>query len=802
MADALDLERKHWSTSKEEEQEEPLQCWHVLLITQAVAWPNIIVVLLLSDIGAGNVILGGVVYASTHSPIGSAVATLSLVTIVVLVLYIFDWATWPVLPKVLSGTVVLILVGVGLALGMSGASGSLLIMTLVLIPVFVFALRISICSLVDRHSFYRAVACTAAFSAILVLALWIVTEVVHSRNADGSGGWKHELLKRGGKIYSGMNRGMKARVDASKDYEHMCVNAVEETDADLESCRVARSVLFFLWAAPLIAAVTDILGCLFLLASRKHMRNVRDLVWNLSQAGAMCAAATMTFFLTAGASGISIKLGTTVLLCFMGIIFCVVTWIYVEMSHMLRRELGKQLENSSMHQEMRSVIHSEWTQAVFVGAFHIFIPIYFAVNRFRQLVRSVRGKTVGLTRFSAGTSLLFDAMSTWYWPGIFFKICFLGEVYFTLQVGVAKLVYVFLSWLNGQLASLPFLAVLALSYIIGVLLFVLLPPLPGVAVYLFCGILVQAQVNDMDGVPFFVGCLIGIVLALCCKVSGSLGQYFIGYKAYNSVTVQQQVCVDKVFIRAIEDILRRPGWDLGKIAVLVGGPDWPCSALCGILRIGAWQVVLGTLPVVIVLAPTVVAGACMTKDTGHPSSWKTAANLLMALTMVVQPLSTFLAFQSAAQVVSAKGELLKQPRPEHAEVEKLSRDRDMYEKVYRNETAWDKLSCFVQCLYVFAAACVYLSCLIFLLFGSKFCFRPFTVSSRIEDSYADKGLEGNWLNIVRLPIGVVTLMVFALGVFLHYLIGFLMKRSVKASMEYSSSEDYDSELETDDSLGQ
>merc|ERR1740129_2134093 len=76
-----------------------------------------------------------------------------------------------------------------------------------------------------------------------------------------------------------------------------------------------------------------------------------------------------------------------------------------------------------------------------------------------------------------------------------------------------------------------------------------------------------------------------------------LGQYGIGYAMGKSVKIQQLIHVDKPFTRAIEKILNRPGLDAGKVAVLVGGPDWPTSVTCGILKLNIPQMILGTCPV-------------------------------------------------------------------------------------------------------------------------------------------------------------------------------------------------------------
>ncbi len=62
-------------------------------------------------------------------------------------------------------------------------------------------------------------------------------------------------------------------------------------------------------------------------------------------------------------------------------------------------------------------------------------------------------------------------------------------------------------------------------------------------------------------------------------------------------------------IRAIEVVLRQPGLSMGKCAILCGGPDWPTSVLCGILRCPISQILIGTAPIFFFVVPTVCTGA-------------------------------------------------------------------------------------------------------------------------------------------------------------------------------------------------
>eukprot|EP00984_Skeletonema_dohrnii_P026864 scaffold16269_cov161-Skeletonema_dohrnii-CCMP3373.AAC.1 len=67
-----------------------------------------------------------------------------------------------------------------------------------------------------------------------------------------------------------------------------------------------------------------------------------------------------------------------------------------------------------------------------------------------------------------------------------------------MQVLVAKLTVVFLSWLIEQTSSFGLGAVTAILVGVGVAMF-LLPPVPGVPVYLTLGIVLPAQGHETLG---------------------------------------------------------------------------------------------------------------------------------------------------------------------------------------------------------------------------------------------------------------------------------------------------------------
>jgi hypothetical protein len=83
------------------------------------------------------------------------------------------------------------------------------------------------------------------------------------------------------------------------------------------------------------------------------------------------------------------------------------------------------------------------------------------------------------------------------------------------------------------------------------------------------------------------------------------------------VGVRYAVGINSLQMRAIRYCLMQKGLNPAKIAILCGGPDWPTSVLCGILRVPLHEAMIGTSPVLVLyLGYTVLAGAFTLKTGG------------------------------------------------------------------------------------------------------------------------------------------------------------------------------------------
>jgi hypothetical protein len=446
-------------------------------------------------------------------------------------------------------------------------------------------------------------------------------------------------------------------------------------------------------------------------------------------------------------------------------------------------KLYKVAGSSKIMQQLVAISRSDWTKAIGTGALGGPVVVFLILNRMTNCFRKCRGSAGDAANDNytpMGRGFL-NKVSDWNWTSICTKIVLLGEVFFLFQVGVAKLTYIFLSWLNVTLADTNIGIVCALVFLIGSCMF-LLPPVPGLPVYVFAGILLGAKGQQVESVGFWGGCGIATGLGLFTKCCACVGQYFIGYFLGKSLKVQQLIGVDKVPTRAIEKVLKSRGLNPGKVSILVGGPDWPTSVTCGIVGVNIPQMILGTIPVVTLLLPCILAGACMGRVTpGESDRWSLMANVFTMVAAVVNTASMAYAVYTISVTVQKFGDELAKPRPEHEAVAELTRQEQAAVDCYNRTVQWSNLGCPMQVMLILTVLGM-LSTNAAFVGLAEMCFRSFAVSSKINDPYELDGLEGNAINIVILPIGAIALGGFVVACILHIVFVKVMSSRTHANM--------------------
>ena len=146
-------------------------------------------------------------------------------------------------------------------------------------------------------------------------------------------------------------------------------------------------------------------------------------------------------------------------------------------------------------------------RGLFVVTCSPIVVAYFMLSAINQLVRRIgvnpcaqpscdSDNNAGLVTVKAKKQL--TRMRAWNRAKVFTYAVYWGVAYMILQVLVANLTVVFLSWMIEKTANLGLVPVTGIMCAVGVMMF-LLPPVPGVPVYLTLGIVLSAQGHAILG---------------------------------------------------------------------------------------------------------------------------------------------------------------------------------------------------------------------------------------------------------------------------------------------------------------
>jgi len=202
---------------------------------------------------------------------------------------------------------------------------------------------------------------------------------------------------------------------------------------------------------------------------------------------------------------------------------------------------------------------------------------------------------------------------------------------------------------------------------------------------------------------------------------------------------------------------------IAKVGVLVGGPDWPTSVLCGILRLEVIQIMIGTIPVICVIFPTCVSGALMymtgmTTDTGNPQYvWAGMAfALVTAFSTCVQFGALLIAtFYIEFTTSQRSDELALIPIDE--EVKEADERDEAFHRCYGEVTQWRVMPLWPKIMLQASLVCTIASSYMSLLFAGL-CFEEHALTDTIEDN-----LGGEWHTIIK-PLGWVVIGLFVVAI--------------------------------------
>jgi len=303
-----------------------------------------------------------------------------------------------------------------------------------------------------------------------------------------------------------------------------------------------------------------------------------------------------------------------------------------------------------------------------------------------------------------------------------------------LGILVTKFTYLGLAALRSEISDWHWLAVSGMMFVIGISLF-LLPPVPGVPIYFICGLmLVGVCEQDNDGneiMGLYGGTIYAIALGLALKLTAcSLQQKMIGETFKQNVGIRQMCNVNSDLMRTMKVILGRPGLSIAKCSILIGGPDWPTSVLCGIMGLDLLPILVGTLPILLLITPTVLSGLFVFLTDRYAWAGTLSTVCLSATGMAQSGSMIVAAFYLEQAVKDCKDEIATMPIDQ--EVADADERQKSIDKKFAKCTQWEKLPTTQRFNLLSAVLFMQVSCYLTML-GSEYCFATFEMTSDISD---------------------------------------------------------------------
>jgi len=337
-----------------------------------------------------------------------------------------------------------------------------------------------------------------------------------------------------------------------------------------------------------------------------------------------------------------------------------------------------------------------------------------------------------------------------------------GAAFMVLFVVFGKVTVLFLSWLIEAVQNFSLEVVTGILVGVGLVMF-LLPPVPGGPIYMTLGIVivpVGKPILGLAGSLIYANVVSLIIKLLACTMQ----QKVIGENLSQSVSIRQQVGINSELIKSARLVLAEPGLSIGKVSILVGGPDWPVSVLCGIMKLKLFPILLGTVPVIFLIIPMTLMGSfmCMTDAVEEDDDSKllypwagVATAIFVALAAIVQLCSGLSASYFLQQTATLRRDEIA-AIPNDKEVEEVEHEEKQRKEAYSTVTQWGAVPQLAKFTITLSLVCMVSSCYIVQLFPDS-CFETYSLTNTISDD-----LDGNWANMFK-PLGRVAILIFLLS---------------------------------------
>lgn len=335
-------------------------------------------------------------------------------------------------------------------------------------------------------------------------------------------------------------------------------------------------------------------------------------------------------------AGLIIK---TAALMFVAIFLYVADWVGHHRAVLL-------VERNRKLQQVKAIVMNDWLKAVVLLASLPFLPLLILVDCLHQRTRQcceacgLLQPHEGEHRYSWLTiegSWLLEEIMAWAWGSVLVKCMYASIAHYCVQVGVAQGLVLFLAWFNEAVEDWSIWSATFVLFIVEIALF-LFPPVAGIPLYMIAGVVMIPKVMGL-GYTWYHGVVISTLFALFLKLTATgLEQKAIGEPMRNSITVKKFIGVHTPFMKSVRVLLSQRGFSFAKVAVLVGGPDWPTSVITGILGLPMLEMLLGTVPVVVLIIPVMVSAGLKlaAPKSGQPDLFDALSNLSLVVATLMQ----------------------------------------------------------------------------------------------------------------------------------------------------------------------
>jgi len=545
--------------------------------------------------------------------------------------------------------------------------------------------------------------------------------------------------------------------------------------------------------------------------TREEESKIGTLVFTIKLLTAALVILCGCLWITASIVGSSLSLASTVQAFTVVFAGFLVVYIYIALSGENRGLLQRGASASPLMRSARGLVESDMAMAILLGMIFIPLPLYLALSVLNQLVRRCRGTAVpslakvqpsdlkpksqeeeagtvtpAATRQPGWLTIRVEhqmrQLMRWNWTMVHKNLQLLCMLAVSLQVVGGMVTNIVLAWVNAKLDGAGFTTLSAMFFLVGTGMF-MIPIVPGIAVYLFGGILIPAGYVRQQGTPndyshdsFWIGFGIACLLNFCLKmVAIILQQKGIGEPMSTNLWVLQTVGANTPQMKAVERILRKPGLNFPKVTILCGGPDWPTSVLTGILRLSLPQMLLGSIPVIFNVVFVCAAGSFRLRESEN-ETWSAMSSVALTVASVWTVMQMALAAYFIQETWEAHHTELSKPRKEHVALDWLDHVAAEQQQYKGTVMRWGALPLVIKACISSASVLMLLSTFYMIMMQSR-CWDNFEVT----DDIASLGL-----HFVRSE-GWAAIGVFSLSCALHVFVQIYMRcitrRECKAIVE-------------------